>query len=141
ATPDAFKRFDHAQVNAIVPRGDVVWIGSQDGLFRWDGKTLHQVPTAPGVLDAPVRGVHFDEDGTLTIATDSGMRQLEGDTLVLPPWALPLEGHFMMTMGTIRPGLYGIGTRNEGFALLSHGHLLQLDERNGLPSNNVWAMQ
>jgi len=140
-TPDAFKRLDHAQVNAIVPHGDAVWIGSQDGLFRWDGKDLKHFPTVSGVTEAPVRGVHIADDGTLTVSTDAGMRQLDGDELTLPSWAFPLEGHFVLAMVTLRPGLYGIATRNDGIALLSHGHLLQLDEHNGLPRNNAWSMQ
>ena len=140
-TPPAFERLAHAQVNAIVPHGDIVWIGSQDGLFRYDGNELRHIPSAAGVTDAPVRGIFIDADGTLTLSTDAGMRRLDGDVLRVPEWARPLEDHFVMAMAAVRPGLYAIATRSDGVALLSAGKLLQLDDRNGLPSNNAWAMQ
>ena len=140
-TPPAFERLAHAQVNAIVPHGDVYWIGSSDGLFRFDGNELRKIALAPGVADAPVRGIHIADDGTLTIATEAGVRRLDGDVLRVPPWARPLEGLSLMSIATIRADLLGIGTRDAGIGLVSDGHLLMLDERNGLPSNNSWAMQ
>src|SRR5581483_9051051 len=133
ATPSVFSRLNNAQVNAIVQRGDDVWIGSQAGLFRYHGEKLEHIPAAPGVVDAPVRNIHFDEDGTLIVSTDGGVRQLDGGALGIPPWARPLEGDFVMVTSTIVPGLYGIGTRSAGLSLLRDGHLLRLDERNGLP--------
>jgi len=140
-TPPAFSRLNHAQVNAIVPQGDVYWIGAQDGLFRYAGDELRQIPVAAGVAEAPVRGIHIAEDGTLIVSTDMGVRQLDGDVLRVPDWAQPLEGVFVTSAATIRPGLIALGTRNAGVALVSGGRLLLLDERNGLPSNNSWALQ
>ena len=140
-TPPAFSRLGHAQVNAVVPQGEVYWIGAQDGLFRYEGETLRQVPVAAGVAEAPVRGIYIAEDGRLIVSTDTGVRQLDGGVLRIPAWAQPLEGVFVTSVAPIRPGLIGISTRNAGVALESGGHLLLLDERNGLPSNNSWALQ
>ena len=140
-TPPAFSRLRHSQVNAVVPQGEVYWIGTQDGLFRYEGEELRQVPLAAGVAEAPVRGIHIAEDGALMVGTDTGVRQLDGGVLRTPAWAQPLEGVFVTSVATIRPGLIGISTRNAGVALESGGHLLMLDERNGLPSNNSWALQ
>jgi len=140
-TPRAFSRLSHAQVNAVLPQGNVYWIGAQNGLFRYEGDELRQMSLAAGVAEAPVRGIHIAEDGALLVSTDMGMRQLEGDVLRIPDWAQPLEGTFVTSAATIRPGLIAISTRNAGIALISGGHLLLLDERNGLPSNNSWALQ
>ena len=140
-TPPVFSRLARAQVNAIVPHNGVYWIGSQDGLFKYDGEVLRQIPLAPGVTEAQVRGIHIDADGTLTIATESGVRRLEGDLLRPPAWAKPLEGRYVTSIMTIRPGLLGITTRDSGFGLVRDNHLLMLDDRNGLPINNSWAMR
>ena len=140
-TPAAFSRLRQAQVNAVLPQGDVYWIGAQDGLFRYEGDALRQIPLAAGVSDAPVRGIHVAEDGTLIVSTDMGVRELHGGVLSVPDWGRKLEGIFVTSVAAIRPGLIAISTRNAGVALVSDGHLLMLDERNGLPSNNSWALQ
>src|SRR3569623_330351 len=131
-TPPAFSRLGHAQVNAVVPQGEVYWIGAQDGLFRYEGETLRQVPVAAGVAEAPVRGIYIAEDGRLIVSTDTGVRQLDGGVLRIPAWAQPLEGVFVASVAPIRPGLIGISTRTAGVALESGGRLLLLDARTGL---------
>ena len=140
-TPAALSRLRQSQVNAVVPQGDVYWIGAQEGLFRYQGEVLRQIPLAAGVAEAPVRGIHVADDGSLIVSTDMGVRQLDGDVLRIPDWARKLEGIFITSVATVRPGLIAISTRNAGVALVSGGHLLMLDERNGLPSNNSWALQ
>jgi signal transduction histidine kinase/ligand-binding sensor domain-containing protein len=140
-TPQVFSRLARAQVNAVVPQNDVYWIGSQEGLFRYDGKELRQIPAAPGVAEAQVRGIHIGVDGTLTVSTEAGVRQMDGDVLRPPAWAKPLEGRFVTSVTTISPGLLGITTRDAGIGLMRDNHLLMLDDRNGLPVNNSWAMQ
>jgi signal transduction histidine kinase/ligand-binding sensor domain-containing protein len=140
-TPAAFAPLAHVQVNAIVPRGNTYWIGTHEGLFRYENGVLRRIPFATGVAEAPVRGVNVADDGAVVVATEAGVRQVENDELRVPAWARELEGLSAMSIATVRPGLLGIGTRAAGIVLASGGHVLVLDQRNGLPSNNSWAMQ
>ncbi|GMV29265.1 MAG: hypothetical protein AMXMBFR59_13900 [Rhodanobacteraceae bacterium] len=141
-TPAALGRLANQQVNVIVPLPDGgAWIGAQDGLFRFDGAQLRRIPFATGTPEAPVRAIHVAANGTLTVGTESGLCRLDGGELRRPAWAKPLDGFFITSIVAIRPGLLGIATRESGIALISDEHVMVLDDRRGLPTNNSWSLQ
>ncbi|UXI69423.1 ATP-binding protein [Tahibacter amnicola] len=140
-TPPVFQELSRYQINAIVPHSEnTIWLGTQDGLYRYDDAELRRIDYAAGVMPASVRNIHIGANGTVLIATENGVRRLEDGKLVAPAWAKPLEGLFVSSITTIRPGLLGITTRDAGIGLMSDEKLLLLDDRNGLPTNNSWAM-
>jgi signal transduction histidine kinase/ligand-binding sensor domain-containing protein len=141
-TPEAFGRLSRHQVNVILPQPDGgAWIGSQDGLFRYDGKELRRIAYAAGTPEAPVRAIHIAANGMLTIGTETGIRRLDGDALRIPAWASALEGAYITSITAIKPGLLGMTTRDAGIALMSDDKLLLLDDKKGLPTNHSWIMQ
>jgi signal transduction histidine kinase/ligand-binding sensor domain-containing protein len=61
-------------------RAGVLWIGSEFGLFRWDGERLNQMSAADGFLPACVVSVTGDRAGNLWVGTRNGeLRRRQGD--------------------------------------------------------------
>ncbi|HSX62018.1 MAG TPA: ATP-binding protein [Tahibacter sp.] len=142
ATPAVFERLSRYQVSVIVPLPDGgAWIGSHDGLFRYDGTNLRKIPSAPDAPEAPIRAIHIAANGTLTVGTEAGVRRLDGDQLRIPDWARPLESFYVTSIVSIKPGLLGMTTRDSGIVLVSDDKVVVLDDRKGLPTNSSWIMQ
>lgn len=60
------------------------WFGSNgDGLYRYDGKNLHQFTREDGLVDNQIRGIQEDKNGTLFIETPSGINTYDGNSFSL----------------------------------------------------------
>ena len=141
-TPKVLGRLSRYQVSVIIPQVDGgAWIGSHDGLYRFDGTRLRRIPYAAGTPESPVRAIHIAANGTLTIGTESGIRRLDGDELRIPAWAKPIEGSYITSITAIKPGLLGMTTRDSGIVLMSDDRAIVLDDKKGLPTNSSWVMQ
>lgn len=88
ADAPAFTRFgiedglSQATVTAVVQDGlGFVWIGTQDGLDRFDGHDIHAWNAAPGVAgelqDDSINDLLVDRDGTLWVATYEGVSRYD----------------------------------------------------------------
>jgi len=67
----------HPIVTALAEDGDgFLWVGTQDGLARWDGYRFHSYKPAPGTPDALpdsyINTLHTDRQGRLWIGTSAG---------------------------------------------------------------------
>ena len=71
-------------VTAVQPDGDVIWLGSEVNLLRFQGGKLESVGQSP---HGPIRHIETDQSGQLWIAANRGVSRLEGGRLV--PVALP----------------------------------------------------
>jgi hypothetical protein len=73
-----------ASVYALVPsRSGHLWIGTSEGLVRFDGRHMVTVGGWPGTGTAGVRAIFEAADGTIWVGTDRrGAARLDGDHLV-----------------------------------------------------------
>ena len=68
-------------------RAGFLWVGSQNGLFRFDGSRFVAYGRQEGLPGTRVDSIHQSIDGTLWVLTPSGLARLEGDrftTIALP---------------------------------------------------------
>ncbi|WP_165371634.1 ligand-binding sensor domain-containing diguanylate cyclase [Pseudolysobacter antarcticus] len=141
-TPPALATLAPYQINAIVQTGtEDFWIGSQGGLYRYHAGALSLIGAGPGSAVAHVRSINVVNADELLVGTEAGLRHVKDAQIDTPVYAKPLEGIFVTTIASLRPGLIGIGTLNAGIGLLGDNTLLQLTTENGLPGNNAWTFR
>jgi ligand-binding sensor domain-containing protein len=62
------------------------WFGTSDqGLYRYDGKTILHFSTNHGLLDNSIRGIQEDKSGTIFITTLNGINKFDGQTCYAVP--------------------------------------------------------
>lgn len=61
----------------------VLWVGTEKGLFRWDGKMLTQEGIDPVLRHAHVRAMIRDRDANIWIGTSTGLVRLNEDGIAI----------------------------------------------------------
>jgi PAS domain S-box-containing protein len=67
-------------VRALVPleNGDL-WIGTERGIFRWNGKEISQIGIAPALRQAEIRALIRDRDANVWVGTTDGLVRINND--------------------------------------------------------------
>jgi ligand-binding sensor domain-containing protein len=129
------RALDRDRVFAIlVDREGNVWFGTDNGAVRADFYSFVNFNTSRGLSDNEVHAVAEAKPGQLWIATAAGVSRMEGER------PLPLEGFpariDVRCIAFDGDGAAWLATEQGAFRLDS-GSLTQLNEGNGLASNNV----
>ncbi len=80
----SFKRYEQALPNQDVrafvqDRIGYLWVGTDNGLYRYDGHRFRGFGTAEGLPSSTIQALAIDSDGTLWAATYSGLARLRGE--------------------------------------------------------------
>lgn len=135
----AFQPLASAQITSFADDPDALWIGSLDGLWRWKEGALVRFGAAPGSPEARVRSLLRQEDGSLLVGTEGGLRRLRGEHWDSPVWAEPLNGSFISSLRSLPDGALLLTTLDKGIALYRQGELRSFGTQDGLPSANGWT--
>ncbi len=145
----------HPRIGAIVRDGDALWLGTANGLLRFDPKanTLRAFSAGPagsgGLTDGRITTLLRGAENTLWVATRNGLNRLDTVTgeveQIMPVAGSPtaLSQGFINTMAFDRQGRLWLGTLSAGLAVLQGRtpdgarHFLQLREAAGLPGGRV----
>src|SRR5450755_3679523 len=67
-------------VNCLLQdRAGYVWVGTDNGLFRYDGDRFHEFGHAEGLPNSEIRELAESPDGVLWVVTASGIARRTGD--------------------------------------------------------------
>lgn len=73
------------QINALLSEGqNRLWIGTDKGLFSWDGQKLAHVGLGSPLWERQILSLSRDGNGSLWVGTDGGMYRLDPDDNFLP---------------------------------------------------------
>lgn len=88
-----------------------LWVGTQDGLHRFDGDRFTRFGRSDGLPSTFVRGMHLAPDGTLWVATEGGLARWNGKSFKaygpavgLPADPIPANGIAAGTEGQLYVG-------------------------------------
>ncbi|MGY3265386.1 diguanylate cyclase (GGDEF)-like protein [Lysobacter sp. HA35] len=124
-----------AQINALVRAHDgALWIGTPEGLFRWNNEQLQRFDERNGLSDARVRFV-VDEPAGLLVGTQNGLFVQRGDSFVRDrdpglPQALDVTAIHRLADGRLV-----IGTLNETTYVKDGHRWHDLGVAHGEPAN------
>ncbi len=130
-------------VQAITQTRDgYIWIGTRDGLARFDGVsfTVFTAEETPGLASDDVRALHEDREGNLWIGTFNGglIRYQHGQFVACGRGkGSPSEG--VLEIFEDHQGKLWLGTWN-GLARFEEGRIEKLGAAQGLNAGNTWSI-
>jgi ligand-binding sensor domain-containing protein/signal transduction histidine kinase/DNA-binding response OmpR family regulator len=124
-------------------RDGYLWIGSQDGLVRFDGHhfEIYNEKNTPQLNCNVIRALYEDRSGTLWIGTTSGglTRYREGEFYTYSVTKYKALNR-ISAINEDRWGNLWIGSFTRGLTFLSAGKFNTYTTDQGLPSNRVWSI-
>ncbi|MBI2838967.1 MAG: response regulator [Acidobacteria bacterium] len=118
-----------------------LWIGTQEGLVRFDGArfTTFDRRNTPELAHNWIRALAEDHDRTLWIGTYAGLMSLSNGRFRSYSEASDLLRAQVFALTVDRDGGLWIGTSN-GLGHMVHGKVTILNEKDGLSDRRVWAV-
>ncbi|HEY1949930.1 MAG TPA: two-component regulator propeller domain-containing protein, partial [Bryobacteraceae bacterium] len=107
-----------------------LWVGTEGGLFRYDGERFHQFTASDGLPAVVVNALSEDGGGTLWIGSNTGLSYFDGGTF----HQVEYEGRTMSF-----DVLSSLGTMPDGKLLgASRGELLSIEKKQNGTSVKPW---
>lgn len=120
----------NATVNAVLQsRTGYIWLGTYDGLARFDGARFVTLGQRDGLGNNGVRALHEDHRGDLWVATNGGgLARLSAGRFRRWTSADGLPSDIVWSLhGDVRDGSLWIGTNGAGLARLRDGRIERFD--------------
>lgn len=119
-------------------RSGHLWLGTPDGISRFDGQQFTNYGVRDGLAGNVVRAILEDRQGTLWVGTDEGLSRWR-DGAWLPP-LVELGNRKVRCLAEDGNGTLWAGTFDSGLARIEGADVTLLTEADGLPHNKVRAL-
>lgn len=120
----------------------MIWLGTKNGLYRYDGYQLNSVSLDTGSIARNVTAIYEDKSNQLWIGTSSGrIYHLDASRKSLA--FLPEEGHPAVPVTGILQDPQGqlwFATYGEGAYVYTGSRLFNINQDDGLSANDIYSM-
>jgi len=122
-------------------RDGYLWLGSQDGLYRFDGVrlTAFNKTNTPTLKGNNIVALYQDRGGTLWIGTNSGLTRFKDGNFSFFSTLKKIPGERIRSVIEDRRGNLWIGT-DKGLGCLGNGKLTVYTTKNGLTDDNIYSL-
>ncbi|NND32503.1 MAG: hypothetical protein HKN76_07925 [Saprospiraceae bacterium] len=118
----------------------MLWIGSNEGVSRFDGNSFTHYTSAQGLSNNRVRSLLEDSKGHIWIGTDGGgVCRYDGSDFIHYTIAEGLSNNHVWSILEDNQGCIWLGTER-GVNRFDGCHFTQFTENEGLSHNTVWSM-
>jgi signal transduction histidine kinase/CheY-like chemotaxis protein/ligand-binding sensor domain-containing protein len=123
----------------IQTRDHYVWMGTQEGLVRFDGTrfAVFDKSTSPAFASNDVTGLAEAADGSIWVATAGGLVHVKDSTLTGYTTASGLPDSFLTGASMGADGVLWLGTMGGGVVYLRNGRFTSVTTKDGLPHGIV----
>jgi ligand-binding sensor domain-containing protein/signal transduction histidine kinase len=130
----------HNAINGITEDKDGnLWFGTQEGLSKYNGKSITNLTTAQGLPDNFIKGITEDKDGNLWIYTSKGLSKYNGKSFTNFTTAQGLAHNFILGVTEDKDGNLWFGTQ-EGLSKYNGKSITNFTTAQGLPHNRVLSI-
>ncbi|MFT5089523.1 MAG: two-component system sensor histidine kinase ChiS [Planctomycetota bacterium] len=119
-----------------------LWIGTDQGLSRYDGEYLINYTTSDGLLGDQVYALTIDENGHIWIGTDGGVSRFDGKTFTSYTTSDGLPGNQVYALAIDKDQHLWIGT-GEGLSCYdgqTFTNFTGQEDKNRLPSEHITSL-
>jgi ligand-binding sensor domain-containing protein len=123
-------------------RDGYVWLGSQEGLVRFDGArfTIFDKRNTPEIRQNHIHTLLEGRDDALWIGTSGGLVRLQDGRFKLFTTEDGLSNDFVTALCEDREGNLWLGTFGGGLNCFSNGRFTQYTTKDGLANEFVWTI-
>ena len=123
-------------------REGYLWIGAQEGLFRFDGDNItpFNTRTTPQFASNVVSALFEDREGNLWIGTSDGLLKYRDRSFTRYTTDDGLSSNIIVSLFEDRRGILWIGTANAGVNVLSGGIFSPWGINTPLEKGTVWTI-
>ncbi len=118
-------------------RRGFLWIGTYNGISRWDGKRFLTFDKSDGLAGNQVSAIYEGLDSTMYFGTDEGLSWYKNGLLSSAPLKVGHTGERIQAVYQTTDGALFVGTARRGILIYHKGRVDTLNLRSGLPSNAI----
>jgi ligand-binding sensor domain-containing protein/signal transduction histidine kinase len=125
--------------SVIEDKAHFIWIATNYGIYRYDGKTFINYTAANGLAGVNAQCIIEDKDGYLWIATDGGISRFDGRNFVNYKTDNGLVNNSVNVIMQDKSGTFWIGT-HRGVSRFDGKHFSNFTTKDGLADNYVTSI-
>jgi ligand-binding sensor domain-containing protein/serine phosphatase RsbU (regulator of sigma subunit) len=126
----------HMKVRSLLAQDDLVWIGTDRGLCKYEDHKIEIITEAHGLSNELILTLYLDTKENLWVGTQSGLNKIKDDKI--DSWSL-MDGLIHERVRSITEDRYGkiwVGT-SSGISVFDGTEFISLSEENGLSNERI----